>query len=71
MDGQQPKTIASAGVVDRGIRFCLENKLLVALIVLLTIGWGLMVAPFDWDLGGLPRMPVAVDAIPDLSLIHI
>jgi Cu(I)/Ag(I) efflux system membrane protein CusA/SilA len=25
------------------------------------------VAPFDWELGGLPRNPVAVDAIPDLG----
>ena len=31
------------------------------------IVWGLMVAPFDWDLGGLPRDPVPVDAIPDIG----
>ena len=53
--------------IDRVIRFCLENKLVVALFTLLLIGWGLRSAPFDWDLGGLPRDPVPVDAIPDIG----
>ena len=35
-------------------------------LVVLVVGWGLMVAPFDWNLGGLPRDPVPVDAIPDM-----
>ncbi len=56
-----------SGPIDRLIRFCLENKLIVALGVILVIGWGVMVAPFDWDLGGLPRDPVPVDAIPDIG----
>ena len=59
--------LPSDGLLHSAIRFCLENKLVVGLIVLLVIGWGLMVAPFDWDLGGLPRLPVAVDAIPDIG----
>ena len=54
-------------LVDRVIRFCLEQKLVVALLVLLVTVWGLLVAPFDWNLGGLPRRPVAVDAIPDIG----
>jgi Cu(I)/Ag(I) efflux system membrane protein CusA/SilA len=54
-------------LLDRIIRFCLEQKLIVALIVMLVIAWGVMVAPFDWKLGGLPRSPVAVDAIPDIG----
>ncbi|MBN1975217.1 MAG: efflux RND transporter permease subunit [Sedimentisphaerales bacterium] len=54
-------------ITDRIIRFCLENKLIVGLLVILFIGWGLMVAPFDWDLRGLPRNPVSVDAIPDIG----
>ncbi|MDA1018109.1 MAG: efflux RND transporter permease subunit, partial [Planctomycetota bacterium] len=48
------------------IRFCLENKLVVALVVLAIVGWGVLVAPFDWDVG-LPRDPVPVDAIPDIG----
>ncbi|MCP4568077.1 MAG: efflux RND transporter permease subunit [FCB group bacterium] len=53
--------------LDRIIRYCLENKLVVTLVTLLFIGWGVMVAPFDWDLGALPRDPVPVDAIPDIG----
>ncbi len=49
------------------IRFCLENKLVVVLVMLGIISWGVMVAPFDWDLGNLPRAPVPVDAIPDIG----
>ncbi len=54
-------------LIDKVIRFCLENKLVVGLLVIMFIGWGLMVAPFDWDLWGLPRDPVPVDAIPDIG----
>ncbi|MCD6288150.1 MAG: hypothetical protein J7M12_03445, partial [Candidatus Hydrogenedentes bacterium] len=53
--------------LDRIVRFCLEQKLVVFLTVLLVIAWGVMVAPFDWNLGGLPRDPVPVDAIPDIG----
>ena len=53
--------------IDTIIRFCLENKLVVALLILFFVLWGLMVAPFDWDIGWLPRNPVAVDAIPDIG----
>ncbi len=53
--------------IDKVIRFCLENKLVVGLLVVMFVGWGLMVAPFDWDLWGLPRDPVPVDAIPDIG----
>ncbi len=53
--------------IDRVIRFCLENKLIVGLGTLLVVAWGIMVAPFDWNLGGVSRAPVAVDAIPDIG----
>jgi Cu(I)/Ag(I) efflux system membrane protein CusA/SilA len=53
--------------IDRVIRFCLENKLVVGLFLIIVIGWGLMVAPFDWDLWQLPRKPIPVDAIPDIG----
>ena len=57
----------SAGPVGKLIRFCLENKLVVWLWIIFVVGWGVVVAPFDWDIGGLPRNPVAVDAIPDIG----
>jgi Cu(I)/Ag(I) efflux system membrane protein CusA/SilA len=54
-------------LIDKLIRFCLENKLVVGLLVIMFLGWGIMAAPFDWDLWGLPRSPVPVDAIPDIG----
>ncbi len=67
MDERQRDIDAGASLLDRVIRFCLQNKLVVALLVLIIVGWGLMTAPFDWDLGGLPKSPVPVDAIPDIG----
>jgi len=54
-------------ILSNLIRFCLENKLVVSLLVAFFIVWGMLVAPFDWDLAGLPRNPVPVDAIPDIG----
>lgn len=58
---------APGGPIAGVIRFCLENKLVVILAVFFFIGWGVLVAPFDWDVAGLPRDPVPVDAIPDIG----
>ncbi len=49
------------------IRFCLENKLVVSLMVIFVIIWGVIVAPFDWETSNLPRDPIPVDAIPDIG----
>ncbi len=49
------------------IHFFINNKLVSFLLFILIIGWGLMVAPFDFGIEGLPRDPVAVDAIPDIG----
>ncbi|HRP63312.1 MAG TPA: efflux RND transporter permease subunit [Phycisphaerales bacterium] len=54
-------------ILDRLIRFCLEQKLIVILLTTLIVGWGVAVAPFDWDIDWLPRNPVPVDAIPNLG----
>ena len=58
----QPKSI-----LDRIILFCLKNKLVITLLVLVILFWGIMVAPFDWNLWGIPRDPIPVDAIPDIG----
>lgn len=47
------------------LRFFLENKLVAGLLAIVCAGWGLMVAPFPWEIPGLVRDPVPVDAIPD------
>ncbi len=57
----------ASGFVGGVIEFCLRNKLIVFVGVCFLVGWGLLVAPFDWELGGLPRDPVPVDAIPDIG----
>jgi Cu(I)/Ag(I) efflux system membrane protein CusA/SilA len=57
----------ATSLVSAIIRFCLLNKMVVALLLLAVTGWGLMVAPFDFNLGDLPRDPVPVDAIPDIG----
>ena len=53
--------------IERLIRFALENRLVVLLLALTIVAWGVMVAPFAWRLGPLPRDPVPVDAIPDIG----
>ena len=59
--------VQEAGLAGRVIHFCMRNRLVVLLGVVLAVFWGVRVAPFDWDIGWLPRDPVAVDAIPNLG----
>ncbi len=37
------------------------------LLLMLFVVWGTIHAPFNWKIRGLPRNPVAVDAIPDIG----
>ena len=53
-------------MLNTGIKFLIENKLIPLLLVFLLLGWGISVAPFKWETG-LPTDPVAVDAIPDIG----
>jgi Cu(I)/Ag(I) efflux system membrane protein CusA/SilA len=54
-------------MLNKSIKFFIENKLVAVLLLVLFIGWGTINAPFNWDLGFLPSNPVAVDAIPDIG----
>lgn len=54
-------------MLNKIIRYFLENKLVTSLILLLIISWGIVTAPFGWEIGGLPSDPVSVDAIPDIG----
>jgi Cu(I)/Ag(I) efflux system membrane protein CusA/SilA len=60
-------TETKMSILDRLIKYCLKNKLVVILATLLFIVWGVVNAPFDWDITTLPRNPVPVDAIPDIG----
>ena len=54
-------------MLNKSIKFLIENKLVAVLMLVLFIGWGTINAPFNWDTGFLPSNPVAVDAIPDIG----
>ena len=54
-------------LLGRLIGLCLANRLIVVLGVVAVVLWALATAPFDWDLGLLPRSGVPVDAIPDIG----
>ncbi|WP_276497207.1 efflux RND transporter permease subunit [Pontibacter litorisediminis] len=49
------------------IKFFLEQKLVTVLLLLLIVGWGIVVAPFNYKVDFLPSDPVPVDAIPDIG----
>ena len=54
-------------MLNKSIKFLIENKLVAVLLLVLFMGWGTVNAPFNWDTGFLPSNPVAVDAIPDIG----
>ena len=47
--------------------FLIDNRLVAAIVVGLIVLAGLAVSPFRMELGGLPRDPIPVDALPDIS----
>lgn len=57
----------SPSPLDRFLRFCLVNKLIVFLVVAAIVFGGLYYMPFDFSSKWLPRNPVPVDAIPDIG----
>jgi Cu(I)/Ag(I) efflux system membrane protein CusA/SilA len=54
-------------MLNKIIRFFLENKLVTTLVLILFVSWGIVTSPFGWDTGVLPQDPVPVDAIPDIG----
>ena len=54
-------------MLNRLIKFFLENKLVTGLVVLIFISVGIATAPFNWKMDWFPRDPVPVDAIPDIG----
>ena len=54
-------------MLNKSIKFLIENKLIAVLMLVLFVGWGTVNAPFNLDTGFLPNNPVAVDAIPDIG----
>lgn len=54
-------------MLNKIIKFFLENKLVTVILLVLFISWGLVTSPFQWETGFLPNDPVPVDAIPDIG----
>ncbi len=54
-------------MLNKIIKYFLENKLVTVLILIGFIAWGIVTAPFGWQVGALPSDPVPVDAIPDIG----
>jgi len=54
-------------MLNRIIKYFLDNRVITLLLLVIVIIWGLSTAPFNWHGGILPRDPVPVDAIPDIG----
>ena len=54
-------------MLNKIIKFFLENKLVTFLLLVIFIAWGIVSSPFSWETGFLPSDPVPVDAIPDIG----
>jgi Cu(I)/Ag(I) efflux system membrane protein CusA/SilA len=54
-------------MLNKSIKFLIENKLVAILLLIFFVGMGVINAPFNWDTGFLPTNPVVVDAIPDIG----
>ncbi len=54
-------------MLNKIIKFFLENKLVTLLLLTTFVAWGVVTSPFGWNTGFLPSDPVPVDAIPDIG----
>ena len=54
-------------MLNRIIKYFLENRIITAFLLIAVLIGGLATAPFNWHYGLLPRDPIAVDAIPDIG----
>ncbi|SEG04864.1 Cu(I)/Ag(I) efflux system membrane protein CusA/SilA [Halpernia humi] len=54
-------------MLDKIVKYFLENRLVTILILAILIVWGIATSPFDWKLPFIPSDPVSVDAIPDIG----
>ncbi|HMK33655.1 MAG TPA: efflux RND transporter permease subunit [Desulfomonilaceae bacterium] len=66
-NGLEARPDQQASFFSRMMQFWIQQKILMAAVLVSTVLLGLMVAPFDWDIPWLPRNPVPVDAIPDIG----
>ena len=54
-------------MINKIVRFFLDNKLVAWLLLALFVGWGMVTAPFENNIDWLPKDAVSVDAIPNIG----
>ncbi len=54
-------------MLNKIIKYFLDNRLLALLLLVVIIVWGISVSPFNWHKGIVPSDPIPVDAIPDIG----
>jgi len=54
-------------MINRLIKYFLDNKLVTIILLAILVTWGIITAPFGWEIAGIPSDPVPVDAIPDIG----
>lgn len=54
-------------MLNKIIRYFLENRVVTMLLLILVVVWGISTSPFNWHGGIIPRNPIPVDAIPDIG----
>ena len=54
-------------MLNKTIRYFLENKLITFILLIAFVLGGIVTAPFNWNIDWLERNPVSVDAIPDIG----
>ena len=54
-------------MLNRIVKYFLDNRLITWIILISILTLGIVTAPFNWQTGFLPRDPVPVDAIPDIG----
>ncbi len=59
--------INNKSIFNRLVKYFLENRLITFIFLITFVVYGMVVMPFNWNTGILPRDPVPVDAIPDIG----
>ena len=54
-------------MLNKIIRYFLENRLITFILLFAFIIGGIVTAPFNWETSLIERSPVPVDAIPDIG----
>ncbi|RKR07707.1 Cu(I)/Ag(I) efflux system membrane protein CusA/SilA [Maribacter vaceletii] len=54
-------------MLNKSIKFLIENKLVALILLFFFFAWGIIHAPFNLGFGIFPSNPVSVDAIPNIG----